>query len=172
MAFTLREFRSGAWEAWLLFQAVAPIIAFVGGGIAAQHDPYVVEQAGIETFVGYGFGSVVWGGLFGAPSSFIALALGAPFAYMLGHALRRTASEGIHFFAFALLGLVIGGATALGFTALMGQAAARPAIMVPLALAAGVVVPCGQYRASRRALRADAVALSRASAAASICGEV
>lgn len=46
MAFTLREFRSGVWEAWLLFQAVAPIIAFVGGGIAAQHDPYVVEQAG------------------------------------------------------------------------------------------------------------------------------
>jgi hypothetical protein len=138
-AFTSGEFWRGAYRAWVWFAPFAFAISLVTGMILSLPGT---------------LGFMILAALFGAPTSVAALFLGSPCAYLLGHTLRRCGRDGVHLTAFSIYGLIVGFATIAAFQAvfLPGQWA----ILIPYAIAAGVAVPLGWWKTSRRALADDA----------------
>lgn len=167
-AFTFAEFVRGALTAFLVFQPMGMIIAFVSGaivpwGLPSGSTSNIWAQAAL-----FGLIALVFGAVYGLPFSVAALFVGAPFAYLLGWALRRVRLDAVHLIAFTLFGLVLGLLTMSGADMAMG-AIGGSALQLPdlsdmphdvaFYCASGVAVSLGRLAALRKARKSDAVLL-------------
>jgi hypothetical protein len=136
MAFTRDEFLRGAFGAWGWYLVSVVVCALL-----------------------FGFLMVPFALIYAVPVSFIALLAWAPFAYILGQALRRVQRLAVHLIAFGMFGAVLGAVTMLLFTGFMTgfQTSSWDGLVfyAPFALTPAVTVPFAWWRTARRALRFD-----------------
>lgn len=157
MAFTGEDFTYGMMWAIGSYQAMGAfvtlietfVIPLIGGD--AQ---YWSARMALFTLAVSGFVGVI--------VSIVATTVASPVAYLLGILLRRCRWELVHLIAFGLFGLVFGLTTMVVISFLFSggdQLTSDGSTWVmSYAAPAAIAVPLGQYRAARRALRADAAA--------------
>ncbi|GAA1808399.1 hypothetical protein [Agromyces neolithicus] len=160
MAFTWGEFARGAGFAWLVFQLVFPLsypVMSLGSFLL-----YPPSSGSTDVLVFALLGSVMMF-VFALPWSIGALVMvGGPTAWLLGLALRRVRPIWVHLIAFAVLGAVVGGATAWTAGAVMTGSASSFGYTLPGALVTGASVAYGWRRTARRALADDALFIEQA----------
>ena len=140
-AFTTFEFITGVFWAVLWFQPMAAVVALVVGLISSPM---------------FAFAFVIGGGFVGLPVSVAAALVGAPFAGLLGRALKADSRDRVHVVAFTAFGVAIGLATAAVVGLVLGGSLLAGLMFAPFALPCGVAVPLGWWKTSRSALAADA----------------
>ena len=151
-AFTGHEFITGVFWAVLWFQPMGAAITLVIGLIAT---PVMA------------LGYTVAAGFVGLPVSIAAALVGSPGAFVFGRALSAESRDRIHLVVFAAYGVAVGLVTVVASGLVVGGSPSAVWLLAPYALAAGVAVPLGWWKASRGALAAEAeqVAPSRETSA-------
>lgn len=165
-AFTLAEFTRGALLAFLVFQPMGIVIAFVSGAIVPMGLPAGSVSNVAQASLNFGLIAVIFGAIIGLPCSIAALVVGAPGAYVLGRLVRRVRADGIHLLLFGLFGLVLGAITMSASDAVLamivGSGPQAPGLNdvprdVPFSCASGAAVAIGRLLALRRARKSDAL---------------
>ena len=152
MAFTPIEFGRGAVLAWCVFMALllGALIVFALGDLVREgiHG----DTVHVESSLGIALLVVVYAGFLGGAMGLVAMALGMPFAWLLGRSLRRVRRTVVHVLAYAAFG-ALAGSLAVGALHLSGAH-----LLGPLAISLGgvlIAVPTGWWFSARRALRED-----------------
>lgn len=136
MAFTRAEFGRGAWAAWFWYLATLIPTSLLSAPLMGWDSVFV----GLSALI------------FVVPVSLVALALLAPAALGIGHALRRIADVRVHVAAFTALGAVVGAIAMFPFALLFGFLTPYVGWFITLALPAVFCVPLGWWHTARRAL--------------------
>lgn len=167
-AFTLGEFVRGALTAFLVFQPMGMVIAFVSGAIVPWGLPPGSTSNIWAAALSFGAIGLIFGAVYGLPFSVAALLVGAPFAYLLGLVLRRVRADAVHLIGFALFGLVLGLLTMTAADIAIGSIGGSGLQLPDLSdmphdlafyCASGVAVALGRLAALRNARKTDAVLL-------------
>ncbi|MGN6206902.1 hypothetical protein [Humibacter sp.] len=163
-AFTLGEFVRGALTAFLVFQPMGMIIAFVMAARIPFNLPITPPASAIwSSSLDDGLYGVLFGGIYGLPTSFSALIVGSPVAYLLGTALRRIRADWIHLAAFATYGMFVGISAFIVLNGVLHATAdlvlpglGSPFSYVPFVCAAGIAVALGRLISLQAARKRDA----------------
>ncbi len=97
----------------------------------------------------------IYAGLMGGVISLLVMVVGLPFAWLLGRALRKVTTIGVHLLVYSVLGVVVGAGAMWSVSLLFPGGAIQNPIGWVVSTAAAVAVPAGWCLTARSALRED-----------------